>query len=98
MSFTIIRVVIFIIVVTFHISLLSSSVEDIMADCPVMLLWRITDRQQTGLHAGAHTDGQDIGHCGSGTGAGGLGTRTGMVAGQIGGYAMAGDRGHVAIP
>ena len=44
-----------------------------------MLLWRIMDRQQNELHAGAHIDGQDIGHWGGGIGAGG---GAGTIAGQ----------------
>jgi len=40
------------------------------------------DRQQNELHAGAHIDGQDIGHCGGGIGAG---AGAGTVAGQTDG-------------
>ena len=72
------------------------SVEDFLADSPVTLLWRIIERQQNELQAGAHTDGQDIGHCGGGTC--GTGAGGGTAAGQIDGYAMVGDMGHVAIP
>lgn len=69
--------------------------DDFLADCPILFLWPIRDRQQNELHAGAQRDGQDIGHWGGGIGPG---YGTGAGAGQTDGYGRDGDIVHEDIP